>query len=166
MEKFANEGGMISEQLWDAEDLKAGGMVRGRPTGAAMPLCWSHAEYVSLVRSRHDGVCFDRVEPAFQRYVANPVPSRHEIWSLRHPLRRLSRGKILRIILPAEATIVWTTNDWADKNTSKTANESLLDLWFAYIPTDHWEAGTIFTFTCFWERDQRWQGQNWQLQVL
>ena len=22
-----------------------------------MPLCWSHAEYISLVRSRHDGVC-------------------------------------------------------------------------------------------------------------
>ena len=73
MEKFANEGGMISEQLWDAEDLPEKGMKRGRPTGAAMPLCWSHAEYVSLVRSAHDGVCFDRVEPAFQRYVVNPV---------------------------------------------------------------------------------------------
>jgi glucoamylase len=64
MEKFANEGGTISEQLWDAEDL--GGMRRGLPTGAAMPLCWSHAEYVSLVRSAHNAVCFDRVEPAFQ----------------------------------------------------------------------------------------------------
>ena len=93
MEKFANEGGMISEQLWDADDLKNGGMKRGSPTGAAMPLCWSHAEYVSLVRSRHDGVCFDRVEPAFQRYVANPVPSRYEIWTLRHPLRRVPTGQ-------------------------------------------------------------------------
>jgi glucoamylase len=74
MEKFANEGGMISEQLWDADDLKNGGLKRGSATGAAMPLCWSHAEYISLVRSRHDGVCFDRVEPAFQRYVVNPVP--------------------------------------------------------------------------------------------
>ena len=77
----------------------------------------------------------------------------------------MPRGKILRIILPAEATIVWSTNEWASKNTSKAANESLLDLWFADIPTDHWEAGTIFTFTCFWEHDQRWQGQNWQLEV-
>ncbi len=65
---------MISEQLWDADDLPDGCMRRGCPTGAAMPLCWSHAEYISLVRSRHDGVCFDRVEPAFQRYVVNPVP--------------------------------------------------------------------------------------------
>src|SRR5256885_11359866 len=50
-----------------AEDLPERNMRRGRPTGAAMPLCWSHAEYVSLVRSAHDGISFDRVEPAFQQ---------------------------------------------------------------------------------------------------
>ena len=61
MENFANSGGMITEQLWDTDDLPDGTMKRGQPTGAAMPLCWSHAEYVALVRSRHDGVCFDRV---------------------------------------------------------------------------------------------------------
>ena len=88
MEAFANEGGMISEQLWDADDLPNGKMKRGQPTGAAMPLCWSHAEYISLVRSRHDGVCFDRIEPAFQRYVAKPVTSRHEMWTLRHQIRQ------------------------------------------------------------------------------
>src|SRR5881296_3799899 len=99
IEEFANEGGMLSEQLWDADDLADRGLKRGSPSGAAMPLCWSHAEYISLVRSRHNGVCFDRVEPAFQRYVVNPVQSRHEIWNLRHPLRRMARGKILRIIL-------------------------------------------------------------------
>jgi len=127
MENFANEGGMIGEQLWDADDLQAGRMKRGLPTGAAMPLCWSHAEYISLVRSRHDGVCFDRVEPAFQRYVATPVQSRHEIWSLRHPLRRVSRGKILRIILAAEATIVWSMDDWTRTNESEMTHESRLN---------------------------------------
>src|SRR5262245_65651955 len=99
---------MLTEQIWDGPDLPRARMKRGRPTGAAMPLCWSHAEYVSLVRSRHDGVCFDRVEAAFQRYVADPVKSRHEIWSLRHPTQRVARGKILRIILAEEATIVWS----------------------------------------------------------
>jgi glucoamylase len=166
MEKFANQGGMISEQLWDADDLPDGCMKRGRATGAAMPLCWSHAEYVSLVRSRHDGVCFDRVEPAFQRYVANPVDSHHEIWTLRHPLRRVSRGKILRIILAAEATIVWSTDGWVRTNTSETAHESGLNLWFADFPTAEWPRGSLLTFTCFWKGDQRWQGHNWQVSVL
>src|SRR4029434_3645040 len=76
MEKFANQGGMISEQLWDAKDMKGDGMKRGRPTGAAMPLCWSHAEYVSLVRSRHDGVCFHQVDPPYQHSVVHTVPHR------------------------------------------------------------------------------------------
>jgi glucoamylase len=165
LENFANQGGMISEQLWDADDLQDGNMKRGSATGAAMPLCWSHAEYISLVRSRQDGVCFDRVEPAFQRYVVNPVQSRHEIWSLRHPLRRISRGKILRIILAAEASIVWSTDDWARTNRSDTIHESGLNLWFADFPTAEWPAGSVFMFTSFWKRDQRWEGRNWQVSV-
>ena len=165
MENFANQGGMISEQLWDADDLRDGSMKRGSATGAAMPLCWSHAEYVSLVRSRHDGVCFDRIEPAFQRYVSNPVRNRHEIWNLRHPLRRVSRGKILRIILPAEATIVWSTDAWARTNRLDSAHLSELNIWFADFPTAEWPAGCVFTFTCFWKRDHRWEGRNWQVSV-
>ncbi len=166
MEDFANQGGMITEQLWDAGDLPGDRMKRGRATGAAMPLCWSHAEYVSLVRSRHDGVCFDRIEPAFQRYVVNPVQSRHEIWSLRHPLRRMPRGKILRILLAAEATIVWSTDDWARTNRTDTIHESGLNLWFADFPTAEWAGGSVIAFTCFWKRDQRWEGRNWQVNVL
>src|SRR5438445_8213310 len=120
---------MLSEQLGDAEDLSGGSMKRGSATGAAMPLCWSHAEYTSLVRSAHDGICFDRVEPAFQRYVVNPVRSRHEIWSFRHQLRRLSHGRILRIIVAADATIVWSANAWASTNRTNTMNNSVLNLW-------------------------------------
>jgi glucoamylase len=165
MEHFANQGGMISEQLWDADDLREGRMKRGFPTGAAMPLCWSHSEYISLVRSRHDGVCFDRVEPAFQRYVVNPVQSRYEIWTLRHPLRRMSHGKILRIILAEEATIVWSTDGRVSTNQSDTTHESGLNLWFADFPTAELPVGSVISFTCFWKRDQRWEGQNWQVSV-
>src|SRR5260370_20113243 len=36
LEKFANEGGMLPEQVWDAEDVPEARMKRGEPTGAAM----------------------------------------------------------------------------------------------------------------------------------
>ncbi len=165
MERFANEGGMISEQLWDAEDLPKKGMKRGLPTGAAMPLCWSHAEYVTLVRSAHDGVCFDRVEPAFQRYVANPVRSRHEFWLFRHPLRRMPHGKTLRIIVPAEATVVWSADHWASTNRTDTANNITLDLWFADLPTENCRGGSVIEFTFFWKEAQRWEGRNYSVVV-
>ena len=141
-------------------------MKPGGATGAAMPLCWSHAEYVSLVRSHHDGVCFDRVEPAFQRYVVNPVASQHEIWTLRYPLRRTPRGKVLRMILATEAAIVWSIDAWARTNKSETVHEGGLDLWVADFPTMDWKIGTVFTFTFFWNREQRWQGQNWQISIV
>jgi len=166
MESFANHGGMIPEQLWDSDDLPGRGFKRGAPTGAAMPLCWAHAEYVSLVRSRRDGVCFDRAQCAFQRYVVNPVVSQHEIWTLRHPVRRIAHGRILRIILASEATIVWSTDGWAHTNRSRTTHESGLNLSFADFATKEWPAGTVFTFTCFWERDQRWEGHNWEMIAL
>ena len=166
MEKFANEGGMIAEQLWDADDLPDDSMKRGRPTGAAMPLCWSHAEYISLVRSRHDGVCFDRVEPAYQRYVAKPVECRHEIWTLRHSLRKIPRGKILRIILQTDASVVWSNDDWTHSNRSEMTLEHGLNLWYADFPTAEWPAGATFTFTFFWKHEHRWEGNNWQVRLV
>jgi glucoamylase len=155
----------LSEQLWDADDLPDGSMKRGLPTGSAMPLCWSHAEYISLVRSLHDGVCFDRVEPAFQRYVARPVKSLHEFWSFRHQLRRMPRGKILRIILAAEATVVWSRDRWATTNKLDAREESALNLWFADIPTGAIPADSVIEFTFFWKKDQRWENRNFSVVV-
>lgn len=165
MEDFANEGGMIGEQLWDA-DRPADGMKKGCPTGAAMPLCWSHAEYISLLRSRSEGVCFDRVEPAHQRYVADPVKSRHEIWSLRHPLRRMPAGKVLRIILESEAVVIWSIDGWAHAQGLDTAHENGLNLWFVDLPTGNLAVGSTIAFTFYWKGGQRWQGSNWQVNVL
>src|SRR6266481_1325266 len=166
IEDFSNRGGMLTEQVWDGPDLPHARMRRGCPTGAAMPLCWSHAEYVSLVRSRHDGVCFHRVDPAYQRYVVNPVPNRFEIWTLRHPIRRMSRGKILRIILAEEASTTWSTDNWQRTNESEMTQQEKLFLWFADFPTAEWPVGSVFTFTIFWKRDQRWENRNWQISLF
>jgi glucoamylase len=131
-----------------------------------MPFCWSHAEYISLVCSCHDGVCLDCIEPALESYVLHPVQSNHGIWTLRYPLRRVSRGKILRIILADQATVVWSTDGGARTNLLDSIHESRLNLWFADFPTADWPSGSLLTFTFFWKRDQRWEGGDWQVSVL
>jgi glucoamylase len=125
-----------------------------------MPLCWSHAEYVSLVRSAHDGVCFDRVEPAFQRYVVNPVKNLHDMWSTRHSIRRMHLGQILRIIIAADATITWSADHWASTNKADATHVGALNVWFADLPTVDYPAGTVIEFTFFWREAQRWEGKN------
>jgi glucoamylase len=163
MEKFANAGGMLPEQLWDAEDLPARCLKFGGPTGSAMPLCWAHAEYISLVRSARDGVCFDRIEPAFQRYAKKRRTSPCEMWSARHPIGRMSPGKILRIILPEDATIVWSADGWASTHKVEATAVSALKLWFADLPLENCPQGAIAEFTFFWRMDQRWEGRNYSV---
>jgi len=166
MENFANDGGLLSEQLWDAAESPECRMRRGRPTGAAMPLCWSHAEYLSLVRSARDGIPFDRVEPAFDRYVRKPIESRHEIWSFRYQSREVPPGKILRCIIERDATIVWTTDTWATTNRTVAARNRTLDLWFADLPTQNCGRGSVIEFTFFWPLTQRWEGKNFSALVV
>jgi glucoamylase len=166
MERFANAGGMLTEQLWDSDDVPSAGMKRGLPTGAAMPLCWSHAEYIELVRSRHDGVCFDRIDPAFERYVVAKARSRHEIWTARHATRRMYRGKILRIILTAEADVVWSPDGWATTRTAATTENKTLHLWYCDLPTQDLAEGGVATFTLFWKKEQRWEERNYTLTVV
>ena len=47
IEDFSNQGGMLTEQVWDGPDLP---QVKTRLSDAAMPLCWSHADWVRFTR--------------------------------------------------------------------------------------------------------------------
>jgi hypothetical protein len=76
------------------------------------------------------------------------------------------RGRILRIILPAEATIAWSIDDWARDNELDTIHQDELNLWFADFPSAQWPAVSVFAFTLLWKRDQRWENRAWQVSIL
>lgn len=60
MELFANEGLMLSEQIWDGVGNNSRhNYVKGKGTDSATPLAWSHAEYIKLVRSLTDQALWD-----------------------------------------------------------------------------------------------------------
>jgi glucoamylase len=128
-------------------------------------LCWAHAEYVSLVQSAHDGVCFDRIEPAFQRYVAKPVKNIHEMWSAYHPIRHIPPGQILRLVVAADATVVWSADGWTNANKVDTTRISALNAWFMDLPTGNCLDGSVIEFTFFWKEGRRWEGRNYSVEV-
>ena len=162
MEKFANAGGMLAEQLWDADDVPAGKMKRGGPTGSAMPLCWSHAEYVTLVRSRKDGVCFDRIEPVYRRYAKAGTGSKIAMWTLAHQPQRIDRGKTLRIITEKAATIHWSFDSWATANDLDTRDTGF-GCWFGDLPADQLPAGARVVFTFMGQEGMA--GNDFQLAI-
>lgn len=162
METFANEGGMLPEQLWDADDLPEGTMKRGRPTGSAMPLCWAHAEYVTLVRSHKDGVCFDRIEPVYQRYAKAGTSSTIDMWTLAHQPQRIAQGNTLRIITEKAATIHWSVDGWVTANDLDT-REAGLGCWCGDLPSAQLSARTRIVFTLLWQ--EGWEGQDFQVLI-
>ncbi len=162
MEKFANTGGMIPEQLWDADDLVHGSMKRGRPSGSAMPLCWAHAEYLTLVRSHQDGACFDRPEPVYRRYVVEGTGSRFEIWTFEHQLLRIVEGKTLRIVTAVPATIHWSADDWGSAQDSGMSDTGL-GCWQADLATADLPRGTRVVFTFRWK--ERWEERSFTVVI-
>lgn len=138
-------------------------MKRGGPTGSAMPLCWSHAEYVSLVRSHKDGVCFDRIEPVYQRYAKAGAGSKIEMWTLAHQLQRIAPGKTLRIITDKPATIHWSFDGWATANDLETRATGL-GCWFEDLPSDQLQAGARVVFTFL--RREGWARKDFHVAIL
>jgi glucoamylase len=44
----AGHGRLLPEQVWDADDIPALELFRGKPSGSACPLVWAHSEYIKF----------------------------------------------------------------------------------------------------------------------
>jgi glucoamylase len=162
MEKFANEGAMLPEQVWDGPPLPEAHMQPGAPTGAAMPLCWAHAEYLTLVRSAKDGRGFDCLPQVEERYARNKTPNRFEIWTLAHQPPRIQKNKDLRIISDVPATVRWSSDDWKTTNDSK-MTETAIGLFYADLPANKLKPGSKIHFTFCWK--DKWEGRDFTVQI-
>ena len=163
LEKFANEGGMLPEQVWNAEDLPEARMKRGSPTGSAMPLCWAHAEYLSLVRSHKDGAIFDCPAPVRKRYVEQKAESTIEIWTFAHQPARIRKGKTLRVITSSPAIVHWSVDAWKTVTDSET-DDSGLGCWYADLPAPALTPGNKIVFTLRW--GDRWEGRDFSIEIV
>jgi glucoamylase len=162
MEGFANEGGMLPEQVWDEKDLDEARMKRGGPTGSAMPLCWAHAEYLTLVRSYKDGVGFDCIPMVRERYAKKKTGSKAEIWTFAHQPQRIRRKQVLRIVTASQGTVRWTMDEWKTENDTETT-DSGLECWFADLPSAELPAGGKIQFTFRWP--DKWEGRDFAVEV-
>jgi glucoamylase len=112
LETFANEGGLIPEQIWDSPDIPEKELYFGKPSGSAMPLVWAHAEYIKLLRSLRDGRVFDTPWQTYQRYVQDKISSPIAVWRPNAKCQVIPAGKILRVEAPWEALVEWSNDDW------------------------------------------------------
>jgi glucoamylase len=162
LENFATPTRLLPEQIWDLPDRPNALMYFGKPTGAAMPLMWAHAEYVKLVRSAQNGEVFDRVPEVASRYRLLGNRRGLEIWKPNRKIAAIDPRTQLRI-LAAEAFILhWTRDDW--QSASDTASSiTALNLHSVDIPPANDLAPIRFTF--FWTESGRWEGRDYTVAI-
>jgi glucoamylase len=163
MTRMASSGGMLPEQIWDAAAIPARGLEPGRPTGAAMPLVWAHAEYLKLVASRALQRPFDRPESVWQRYHGERPPLTHVLWCEQAPVVGMPEGCALTLALQDAAVIRWGLDGWQDvREQSTSANP--LGLHLLAIDAPRLRAGRSIDFT--FRKGAQWVGRDFRIQVV
>jgi len=165
LESFANEGGMMPEQVWDSPDVAARELFFGSPSGSAMPLVWAHAEYLKLCRSLEEGCVFDMPELAQARYARGGRRSRFAGWRLSGKRRCLPAGKVLRVETTAPATVHWSDDGWRSVHDLDT-RDTTAGMQVADLPTADLAEGSQVLFTLFWRDAGRWEGEDFAVQVV
>jgi len=69
MMKFANEGGMIPEQIWDKPESPSPELRFGKGTGSATPLAWATAQFIRLAINLQAGRNLDTPDIVAARYI-------------------------------------------------------------------------------------------------
>jgi glucoamylase len=164
MEAFANEGGLIPEQVWGAADIPERELHAGRPSGSAMPLVWAHAEYLKLRRSLRDGRLFDLPPQTVRRYLIEKAESPRQVWRFNHKIRSLPAGKMLRIETLAAARIHWSGDDWRSVQ-DLSSHDPGLGVHIADLPTQALAEGAPIRFTFYWLEAGRWEGADFLVLV-
>ena len=164
METFADDAGMLPEQIWDSADIPHHQLFFGRPSGSARPLAWAHAEYIKLLRSLQDGQIFDCPPQTVKRYLQQRKRSSYTIWRFSCQTLRMPQGRTLRIETKARVRIRWTADDWAHTN-DLDSRDTGIGIHTADLPTQKLTSGSKVIFTFYWPEADRWEGRNFVVTI-
>jgi glucoamylase len=164
MSRMASPGGMLPEQVWDADPIPNRRLMPGRPTGSAMPLVWAHAEFIKLLVSRHLGHPVDRPRAVWQRYRGRrPVP-RYAFWWPHAPIAGVPAGAFLAVALPRPALVHWGRNGWHDVADMATV-DSGLGFHVAALEVSRLIPGVRIDFTWQWRDSGEWRHHDYTVVV-
>ena len=164
MEAQASPGGLIPEQVWDADDIPKRGLRNGRPAGSAMPLVWAHAEYIKLARSIRERKVFDMPPQPVIRYQTKKIDSKIVAWRFNQKIRTMPPRKKLRVEVLVPASIHWSTDNWKTVTDSKTVDTGL-GMHYADLETSDLSPSESIVFTFFWPEADKWEGTDFQVTV-
>ena len=165
MESFANEGGLISEQVWDSPDIPERELHFGRPSGSAMPLVWAHAEYLKLRRSLRDGRVFDLPPQTVQRYLTEKTVSPRMVWRFNHKIRSMPAGQNTAHRDAGAGRHSLECRRLEHQSRTSTTHDVGLGIHIADLPTKALPEGKQIKFTFYWPDADHWEGADFIVRI-
>jgi glucoamylase len=160
----AGHSRLLPEQVWDAADIPALELFRGKPSGSACPLVWAHSEYIKLRRSIRDGKIFDQPPQTVHRYLVEKPVRRIFGWRFNNKARTIPRNKTLRIVMLSPALVHWSIDGWKTVHDTET-RDSGLGIHVLDLPTASLPVGGEAVFTFYWPQENRWEGTDYRVRV-
>jgi glucoamylase len=165
MRAFAGDSLLLSEQVWDAEDIPDRELSSGSATGSARPLVWAHAEYIKLCWSIQEVRIFDQPPQTAERYLgADPPVTRLSIWRFNNRIRSMAAGGILRVETLARAVVHAGIDGWS-RIEDVEAVDTGLGVWVADLDTRALGVTSHVDFTLYWPDEVRWENADFQVQL-
>jgi glucoamylase len=155
---------MMPEQVWDTTALPEHGLFPGGPTGSAMPLAWTHAEFIKLMVSRHLGFPVDRPSEVWRRYGGRRPSIKQAVWCPHAAIGRIDRGVDLLIALPQSAVVRWGRDGWQASRDLETRDTGL-GLHVVELDAAALAEVQRIDFTVQWRDTGKWVGTDFQIEV-
>jgi glucoamylase len=159
LEAGASPGRLLPEQVWDGAPIPELELLPGQPSGSAMPLVWAHAEHIKLLRSLADGAVFDRPPQPARRYLREKRVARCRPWRPDWRTPSVPVGRALRLDLPNEALVHWSTDGWRTRSDVRTRDTGI-GIHTVDLPTNGLVPSQTIVFTWMTVASGEWVGQD------
>ncbi|MGO9062609.1 MAG: glycoside hydrolase family 15 protein [Candidatus Binataceae bacterium] len=163
IEGFASATGLLPEQVWDQPDKPQALMFFGKPTGAAMPLMWAHAEYIKLLRSTRDGKVFDMIPEVAEHFRTGRRRAHLEVWKFNRQVKEVASGATLRILAERPFVLHWCLGDW-NNNGDTDSRTTVIGLHYVDIAVPNGQTAPV-KFTFRWLDDNQWEGRDFEVAI-
>jgi glucoamylase len=162
MARMTSPGGLIPEQVWDAEPIPERNLFPGKPSGSAMPLVWAHSEYLRLYRARASKRPIERLAAVEERYGGGVPAPATRLWRDQAPVMRLPPGRGLVVEAGAPFTLHVGLDGW--QQTADRDSEPLgLGMHGVRIGADELVGRASLEFTRRF--DSQWEGRDWRVEI-
>ena len=155
--RCASPGGLLPEQVWDAAPIPQHFLFPGKPSGSAMPLIWTHSEFLKLLVARDRGQPVEMLAAVHERYGKRAPSARYTRWRNETPVASLARGRDLLIEDRRPFTLHFGWDGWQSVG-DVNAEPLPFGLWGVVVSADRGKGHAELNFTRRF--GEEWEGHD------